>query len=86
MKSEDNMKTNKATKENVKSYFVLSLYSEFENANYYLSLPKRFRFKKSAIKYAKHTGIPITQFKLTEYLTDDEEMIESKNLEEWIIT
>jgi len=69
----------------MKSYFVLSLYCEFENKNYYLGLPKNFNSIKAAHKYAKDTGNPITQFQLTEYLTDDEEMIETKNLEEWML-
>ena len=69
----------------MKSYFVLSLYCEFENRNYYLGLPKQFKAIKPAVKFAKDTGNPITQFQLTEYLTDTEEMIETKNLEEWML-
>jgi hypothetical protein len=67
----------------MKSYFVLSLYCEFEKRNRSLELPKQFNSKQAAIKYAKKTGTPITQFRLSGYLTDSEEMIETKNLEEW---
>lgn len=67
----------------MKTYFVLSLYCEFENRNYYLGLPKQFKSAKKAIRFAKDTLNPITQFQMSEYLIDTEEMIETKNLEEW---